>query len=160
MPRTAFKTKYGTFQYKVMPFGLCNAPATFQRTMDLVFGKLRDIVGVYMDDVLIFSNGLEEHVRDLRVVYQRLLDEQFFANPEKCTFAQPEVAYCGFIVGKDGVRPQPEKLAVVHAWPILKDAVDVRRFLGMCGFYQRFVVNYAKIAAPLTSLLRNNLPWK
>ena len=91
------------------------------------------------------------------MVYQRLLDEQFFANPEKCTFAQPEVAYCGFIVGKDGVRPQPEKLAVVHAWPIPKDAVDVRSFLGMCGFYQRFMENYAKIAAPLTSLLRKNL---
>ena len=87
------------------------------------------------------------------MVYQRLLDEQFFANPEKCTFA-----YCGFIVCKDGVRSQPEKLAVVHALQIPRDAVDVRSFLGMCGFYQRFVENYAKIAAPLTSLLRNNLP--
>ena len=115
VPKTAFKTKYGTFQYKVMPFGLCNAPATFQRTMDLVFGQLRDFVGVYMDDVLIFSNTLEEHVKHLRIVYQKLAEELLYANPEKCTFAQPEVAYCGFIVGGNGVRAQPEKLAVIYA---------------------------------------------
>ena len=123
IPKTAFKTKYGTFQYKVMPFGLCNAPATFQRTMDLVFGSLREFVGVYMDDVLVFSNTLAEHVEHLRIVDQKLSEELLYANPEKCTFAQPEVAYCGFIVGSDGVRAQPEKLAIIHAWPQPKEPV-------------------------------------
>ena len=117
IPKTAFKTKYGTFQYRVMPFGLCNAPATFQRTMDLVFGSLRQFVGVYMDDVLVFSNTLEEHLDYFRIVYRKLTKKLLYANPEKCTFAKPEVAYYGFIVGSAGVRAQPEKLAIVHAWP-------------------------------------------
>ena len=127
--------------------------------MDLVFGQLRDFVGVYMDDVLIFSNTLEEHVKHLRIVYQKLAEELLYANPEKCTFAQPEVAYCGFIVGGNGVRAQPEKLAVIHAWPQPKEQVDVRSFLGLCGFYQRFVTNYAQVAAPLNDLLKKNIVW-
>ena len=157
--RTAFKTKYGTFQFKVMPFGLCNAPATFQRTMDLIFGDLREIAGAYMDDVLIFSQTLEDHIRDLRIVYKKLEAEKLYANPEKCTFAQPEVDYCGFVVGEDGVRPQSEKLAVVRVWPTPTNPTEVRSFLGLCGFYQRFVEGYATIAAPLTSLLKKELQW-
>ena len=128
--------------------------------MDLVFGSLREFVGVYMDDVLVFSNTLAEHVEHLRIVYQKLSEELLYANPEKCTFAQPEVAYCGFIVGSDGVRAQPEKLAIIHAWPQPKEPVDVRSFLGLCGFYQRFVTNYAQVAAPLNDLLRKNLVWQ
>ena len=159
IPRTAFKTKYGTFQSKVMTFGLCNAPATFQRTMDLLFGDLRDFVGVYMDDVLIFSETSDAHVQDLRTVYDRLAKERLYINGEKCTFAQSEVSYCGFIVGEHGVRPQPEKLAVVHAWPTPKDPGDIRSFLGLCGFYQRFVPDYATIATPLTNLLHKSCTW-
>ena len=78
-----------------------------------------------MDDVLIFSETMEAHVQDLRVVYERLAEDRMYINTEKCTFAQPEVAYCGFIVGRHGLRPQPEKLAVVHAWPTAKDPADI-----------------------------------
>ena len=113
-----------------------------------------------MDDVLVFSNTLEEHLEHLLIVYRKLTEELLYANPEKCTFAQPEVAYCGFIVGSAGVRAQPEKLAIIYAWPQPQEAVDVRSFLGLCGFYQRFVSSYAQVAAPLNDLLRKNLEWK
>ena len=146
--KTAFKTKYGTFQYRVMPFGLCNAPATFQRTMDLVFGSLRQFVGVYMDDVLVFSNTLDDHLDHLRIVYQRLSEEQLYANPEKCTFAQPEVANCGIIVGSKRVRAHPEKLAIIQAWPQPREPVDVPSFLGLCGFYQRLFLATLKPRLP------------
>ena len=157
--RTAFKTKYGTFMYNVMPFGLCNAPSTFQRTMDLIFQDLRDFAGAYIDDILIFSKDLTDHLYHLRQVYQRLDREKFFANPPKCTFGQPEVEYCGFIVGDQGIRAQPGKLMAIHCWPKLIDQTDIKSFLGLCAFYQRFIPDYATIATPLTDLLHKNTPW-
>ena len=112
-----------------------------------------------MDDLLIFSQSIEDHVKHLKIVYERLAEESLYVNKEKCSFAQPEVAYCGFIVGEKGVRPQPEKLAVVHAWPEPKDTCEVRSFLGLYGFYQSFVSDYATIAAPLTDLLHKSYEW-
>ena len=93
--RTAFKTKYGTYQFKVMPFGLCNAPATFQRTMDFVLQDLRGMLGTYVDDILTGTDTLEDMVFALREVYVRLAKQKLYANPEKCCFGQSEVEYCG-----------------------------------------------------------------
>ena len=100
MERTAFKTKYGTYHFKVMPFGLCNAPANFQRTMDFVLQDLRGMVGAYVDDILTGTDTLEDMLFALREVYVRLAKQKFYANPEKCCFGQSEVEYCGFIIGK------------------------------------------------------------
>ena len=115
---------------------------------------------MYFDDILIFSASTEEHLKHLEEVYKILEREKLYANPAKCTFAQPEVEYCGFIIGKYGVRPQPEKLALIQQWPVPTDVLQVRSFLGMCGFYQRFVADYATVAAPLTDLLSKYVPWR
>ena len=151
--RTAFKTKYVTYQFKVMPFGLCNAPATFQRTMDFVLQDLRWMVGAYVDDILTGTDTLEDMVFALREVYVRLAKQKLYANPEKCCFGQSEVEYCGFIIGRNGIRPQPMKLMAVHVWPQSQNSTDVKSFLGLCGFYQRFVADYATVATPLTNLM-------
>ena len=108
--RTAFRTKYGTFAYLVMPFGLCNAPATFQKTMDYIFQNMRQFAGAYIDDILVYTKTLAEHVLAIRQVYDKLRVERFFAGPDKCSWAPPEVGYCGFLLVKAGIRPQPQKL--------------------------------------------------
>ena len=157
--RTAFRTKYGTFAFQVMPFGLCNAPATFQKTMNYIFQDLRKFAGAYIDDILVFNKNLPEHLSALRQVYEKLRKERFFAGPDKCTWAQPEVEYCGFILGRQGIRPQPQKLLAIRHWPVPKDVSDVRSFLGLCGFYQRFVPDYSTVAAPLTDLMQKGREW-
>ena len=120
--------------------------------MDYLFSDLRAFVGVYVDDILIFSASIEEHVQACRKVFLKLRQEHFYAGQDKCTFAQPEVEYCGFIVGKQGVRPQPQKLVAIREWPPPTNVTEVRSFLGLCGVYQRFVADYAHVAAPLTDL--------
>ena len=142
-----------------MPFGLYNAPATFQRTMDFVLQDLREFCNAYFDDILVDTDTVEDHVVALLELYKRLEKEKFFANPEKCVFAQPEVEFCGFILGKDGIRPHPKKLMSIHVWPTLKNPTDVKSFLGLCGFYQRFVSDYATVAAPLTDLMKKDREW-
>ena len=107
MERTAFKTKYWTYQFKVMQFGLCNAPATFQRTMEFVLQDLRGMVGAYVDDILTGTYTLVDMVFALREVYVRLANQKLYANLEKCCFGQSEVEYCGFIIGRNGIRPHP-----------------------------------------------------
>ena len=102
--RTAFKTKYGTYRFKVMPFGLCNAPATFQRTMDFVLQDLRVMVVAHVDDILTGTDTFDDMFFALREVYMRLAKQKLYANPEKCCFGQSEVEYCGFIIGRNGIR--------------------------------------------------------
>ena len=127
--------------------------------MDYLFSDLRAFVGVYVDDILIFSSSIEEHVQACRKVFQKLRQEHFYAGQDKCTFAQPEVEYCGFIVGKQGVRPQPQKLVAIREWPPPTNVTEVRSFLGLCGFYQRFVADYAHVSAPLTDLQHKGITW-
>ena len=105
-----------------------------------------------MDDILIFTKTIYEHLVALRKVYEKLRQERFFAGP----WLQPEVEYCGYILGTAGIRPQPQKLLAIRHWPVPKNVSDVRSFLGLCGFYQRFVPDYATVAAPLTDMQRKN----
>ena len=95
----------------------------------------------------------------LREVYVRLAKQKLYANPEKCCFVQSEVEYCGFIIGRNGIRPQPRKLVAVHVWPQLQNSTDVKSFLGLCGFHQRFVADYATVATPLTNLMGKKAVW-
>ena len=157
--KTAFQTKYGSFHFLVMPFGLCNAPATFQRTMNLLLHDVSN-TNVFIDDITVYSETLEEHKQHLEHLLKRLQQEQFYAKRTKCSFAQPEIEFCGYIVGRYGVRTMPEKLQLIHDWLTPTSAQDIRRFLGLTGFYQKFITNYAKKAEPLTKLLRKTNPFE
>lgn len=152
VPKTAFRTRYGHYEFLVMPFGLTNAPATFQTLMNDIFRDLLDqCVVVYLDDILIFSETKEEHDRHLRLVLDRLREHKLYANWEKCSFYLPEVEYLGFIVGHGQLKPNPELVRGVAEFPRPATVKELQSFLGMANFYSKFVKDYAEIAAPLTS---------
>ena len=158
--RTAFVTRFGTYQFRVMPFGLTNAPATFQRLMNLLFANhLATFVKIYLDDIVLHSRTMEDHVKHLRTALTILRENKLYCKPPKCTFAQTEIPFCGFMVGRDGIRPMPEKIDVLKTWPRPKDVHGIRRFLGFVGFYQKFVRSYANMAIPLTNLLAKDTPF-
>jgi len=145
--KTAFKTKFGLYEWFVMPFVLTNAPSTFMRLMNHV---LRDCIGkyvvVYFDDILVYSQSLESHLSHLREVLLVLRKYRFFANIDKCTFCVDSVVFLGFIVNKNGVHP--EKIKIIQEWPTPKNVGDVRSFNGLASFYRRFVPNFSSLASP------------
>jgi hypothetical protein len=153
--KTAFNTIWGKYQWRVMPFGLCNAPATFQTMMNETLRPfLGESVVVYLDDILIFSKSLEEHYRHLEQVLECLRKQKLYAKPKKCVFATRELEFCGHILGDGRLRPIPEKVEVVSSWPRPQNAHEVRSFLGLATYYRRFVKSFAKIAGPLSDLLK------
>ena len=137
--RTAFQTKYGSFQFRVMPFGLTNAPATFQRTMNLIMQKHRIYADVYLDDIIIHSASLEEHAEHLTAILADLRSEKLFAKSKKCEFAKSQIEFCGFVVSEKGISTQPSKIQAINDWPTPKSVADLKSFLDLCGFYQRFI---------------------
>lgn len=154
--KTAFRTRYGHFEYLVMPFGLTNAPATFQAYINRVLRGLVDVFCVvYLDDILIFSKSEEEHYQHLELVIDRLRRAELYANPKKCEFFKSELEYLGFIVSKDGLRMDPKRVETISEWrdhpP--KTYRDVQVFIGFCNFYRRFIYGFAGIARPLHQLL-------
>jgi hypothetical protein len=157
---TAFGTATGHWEWLVLPFGLCNAPPTFQRLMNSVFTEeLMKFVGVFLDDVLVFSGSIEEHVEHLRVVLSRLREQRLFAKRAKCVFAQPVVEFCGFQLSKDGVSTTPDKVNAVRGWKVPTDLKSLRTWLGFVGYYQRFVDGFNVLTAPLTNLLKKDSRW-
>ncbi|CAN6455047.1 unnamed protein product [Victoria cruziana] len=155
--KTTFRTHDRHYEFLVMPFGLKNAPATFQHCMNDLFRRyLHKFVLVFFDDILVYSATLEEHARHLEVVLKVLRDNNLFAKQSKCTFGQTSIGYLGHIVDEQGVHADPEKLAAVADWPQPKDAKRLRGFLGLTGYYRRFIKGYGSIAAPLTQMLRRN----
>lgn len=161
VPKTAFRTRYGHYEWKVLPFGLTNAPATFQALMNRVLAPYLDrFCVVYLDDILIFSNSPEEHAEHLRLVLQALEDNSLYAGIDKCAFGLSEVDFVGHVVTASGIRPDPAKLAAVQDWPTPKTVRDVRAFLGLTGYYRRFIRGYARIAHPLHELTRQDYPWR
>jgi hypothetical protein len=161
IPCTAFRTRYGHYEWRVLPFGLCNAPATFQRLMNDVLRPFLDqFVIVYLDDILIFSKSADEHVKHVDLVLNTLRKHRLFANLEKCSFGLEEVDFLGHVVGGGCVKVDPKKVAAVKEWPVPNNVHDVRCFLGLTGFYRKFVKQYASIAHPLTELTRKDAPWR
>ena len=152
--KTAFRCRYGLFEYTVMPFGLCNAPGTFQHYMNDTFREFLDeFLVVYLDDLLVYSSTLKEHKEHVRRVLARLQEAGLFLKPSKCEFHTQEVEFLGFIIGEHGVKMDPGKVDTVTSWPAPKSPHDVRMFLGLANFYRRFIKDFSRLAAPLTRLL-------
>ncbi|KPM33905.1 hypothetical protein AK830_g12666, partial [Neonectria ditissima] len=155
--KTAFRTRYGHFEYTVMPFGLTNAPATFQAYIHRALAGLLDTHCIaYLDDILVYSQTREQHTKDVKEVLQRLRDFQLYAKLSKCAFYQKEVEFLGYIVGQDGLKMEPSKVRAIAEWPPLKSVKEIQVFQGFCNFYRKFIPKYSSITAPLTALLKNN----
>ena len=151
--KTAFRTRSGLYEFVVMPFGLCNAPAAFMQLMNDVLRPLLDkCVIIYLDDILIFSKTHEEHMHHVQQVLEILEQHRLHFKPQKCSFLQPSVKFLGFQVSANGVSTDPAKVATMKEWPRPADVSQVRSFLGFTGFYRRFIKDYAKLAVPLTNL--------
>jgi hypothetical protein len=161
--KTAFRTRYGHFEYMVMPFGLTNAPATFQGYINQTLrGLVDDFCIVYLDDILIFSKTIEEHTQHLQQVCQRLREHELYGKPSKCDFYKKEMEFLGFIINAEGVQMDPRRVQTISEWKDHppKSYHDVQVFLGFCNFYRRFIRGYANISRPITRLLNGSRPGK
>ena len=155
---TAFVVPHGLFQYKTMPFGLCNSPATYSRLMSKVFsGDLFFGVLIYLDDLLIYSQTFEEHMEKLEMIFNKLRKFGLKLKPSKCSFLKKSLVYLGHEVSEEGVRVDPKKIDVIKTWPVPKTIKDVRKFLGFAGFYRRFIKNFSIIASPLHDLTKGTI---
>jgi hypothetical protein len=153
--KTAFRTRYGLFESLVMPFGLTNAPATFQHFINDVLAPFLDIFATaYLDDILIYSDNLEEHRDHVKQILTVLEKNGLHLKPEKCEFHQQEVKYLGLIIGTNGIKMDPVKVETVVNWPQPEKLYDVRSFIGFANFYRRFIKGYSELVRPMTELTK------
>lgn len=151
VPETAFRTHKGLFEFKVLSFGLTNAPAVFQREMNKVFGHLPFVL-VYLDDLLVFSASEEEHVGHLQQVFALLRKSKLYAKMSKCFFFGQSVNFLGYVVAAEGVQPDPKKDSVVKDWPALTDVHGVQQFLDLGNYFTHYIQGYVQLVAPLRRL--------
>lgn len=151
--KTAFRTRYGHYEYTVMPFGVTNAPGVFMESMNRIFHPYLDqFVVVFIDDILIYSKLEEEHVEHLRIVLQVLKEKRLYAKLSKCEFWLREVSFLGHVVSSDGIAVDPSKIDAVLQWEAPTSVTEIRSFLGLAGYYRRFIEGFSKLALPLTKL--------
>lgn len=155
IPKTAFNVENGHYEYVRMPFGLKNAPATFQRVMDNILKDLqRKVCFVYMDDIIIFSTSLQEHMENLRLVFEKLRQARFKIQLDKSEFLRKEVEFLGHVITPEGIKPNPKKILAIQNFPIPKTVKEIKSFLGLLGYYRRFIKNFAKLTKPFTQCLK------
>jgi len=158
--KTAFRTRYGHFEYEVMPFGLTNAPATFQFFLnDILRDVLDKFAFSYIDDILIFSKTREEHIEHVRTVLKILLDNKLYCKLKKCEFFKSNIEFLGYVISDKGVSMCKNKVQAIQEWPQPKSAKEIQQFLGLANFYRRFIKNFSELARPLSSLTRKNTPF-
>jgi hypothetical protein len=158
---TAFRTRFGHYEYTVLPMGLCNAPGTFMHVMNSVFRKQLDrFMLVFLDDIFIYSRTESEHISHLREVLEVLRREKLYLKPSKCEWMLPEVEFLGHRIGRDGLAVDPHKVDAVKQWPTPTNVSELRSFLGLAGYYRRFLEQYSQIALPLTELTKDEVEWK
>lgn len=156
---TAFRTPWGLFEYKVMPFGLANAPAIFQRFIQSILREYLDVFCfVYLDNILIFSKTRSEHVDHVAKVLSKLQDNKLTASPEKCQFFADKVVFLGFVITPQGISMDPDKLSTIANWPYPRTAPELLQFLGFSNFHRRFIAKFSHIVAPLTALTKKLVP--
>ena len=161
IPKTAFTTKYGLFEYVTMPFGLCNATATFQRVMELALSGLQWVSClIYLDDVIVYSSNFSDQVSRLRGVFARIRDAGLKLKPTKCQLFKKEVCFLGHILSERGVLPNPDNVKKLQDWPAPHNVKQVRSFLGLGNYYRRFVKEYSKMVKPLTDLTKKDVKFE
>jgi hypothetical protein len=161
IPKTAFTTRYGLYEYTVMSFGLTNAPAYFMYLMNNVFMEYLDkFVVVFIDDILIYSKTEEEHEEHLRLVLQKLREHQLYAKLSKCEFWLKEVSFLGHVISNGGVSVSPKNVVDVLKWSPPETVGDIRSFQGMARYYRRFIEGFSSITKPMTTLLEKGQPFK
>ena len=159
--KTAFSTATGHYEYLRMPFGLKAAPSTFQRLMNRVFlGMTGSRCVVYLDDVLVFGESLQEHNERLREIFEKLRQFNLKIEPDKCEFLKTELNYLGHVVTSEGVKPDPQKVKAIKEFPTPKNTTDVKSFLGLAGYYRKFIPQFSKMAKPLNDLLKKDNAWQ
>jgi hypothetical protein len=158
--KTAFRTRYGHYEFFVLPFGLTNAPVLFMDLMNRVFQPYLDkFVVVFIDDILVYSNSFEEHEEHLRQTLQTLRDHQLYAKLSKCEFWLKRVTFLGHVISAEGVFVDPQKVEAILKWERPTSVTEIRSFLGLVGYYRRFIEGFSLIATPLTQLTRKNKKW-
>jgi len=161
--KTAFRTRYGHYEYLVMSFGVTNAPAIFMDYMNRIFHEFLDkFMVVFIDDILIYSKNHDEHERHLRIVLQILRQRQLYGKWSKCEFWFKEVQFLGHVISQNGIAVDPSKVQAVLLWEQPKNITEIRSFLGLAGYYRKFIEGFSKLALHLTKLTRKGQPfeWK
>ncbi|XP_038972361.1 uncharacterized protein LOC120104745 [Phoenix dactylifera] len=160
VPKTAFRTRYGHYEFLVMPFGLTNAPAAFMDLMNRVFKEFLDqFVIVFIDDILVYSKSKEEHEHHLRLVLQTLQEKKLHAKLSKCEFWLDSIAFLGHVISRNGISVDSKKIEAVVNWPRSTNVTEIRSFLGLAGYYRRFVEGFSRIAIPLTRLTQKRAKY-
>ena len=160
VPKTAFRTRYGHYEFLVMSFGLTNASAPFMDLMNQVFHPYLDrFVIVFIYDILVYSSNLEEHSEHLRIMLQTLREKQLYAKLSKCQFWLDRMTFLGYVTSAEGVSVDPQKIEVMVSWKPPKNVSEVRSFLCLAGYYRKFVEGFSRIAAPLTKLTRKDVKY-